>query len=115
MNLIIRQAKIIDRNSAFNNNTADILVEEGIIKKIADKVPEKCDLEIDGQKCHLTPGFFDLHVNFCEPGFEYKEDLQSGCRAAAAGGFTGVLQMPSTYPVIQSRSGIEQIQNKTKN
>jgi len=114
MNLIIRQAKIIDRNSAFHNKIADILISDGIIKKIAEKISEKGDHEIDGQKCHLVPGFFDLHVNFCEPGFEYKEDLVSGCKAAVAGGYTGVLQMPSTYPVIQSRSGIEQILNKTK-
>jgi dihydroorotase len=55
-----------------------------------------------------------MHVNFCEPGFEFKEDLKSGCRAAMAGGFTGVLQMPSTFPVLQSRAGVELIRTKTK-
>lgn len=115
MKLIIRQAKIIDQQSAFNNKTCDVLVSDGVIQKIADKISEKSENEIDGKNCMLAPGFFDLHVNFCEPGFEYKEDLESGCKAAMAGGFTGVLQMPSTNPVTQNRSGIELIRNKTKN
>ncbi|MEO8087194.1 MAG: dihydroorotase [Bacteroidota bacterium] len=114
MKLIIRQATIIDQESAFNKKTCDVLVSDGIIKKIAGKITEACDQEIDGKNCFLSPGFFDLHVNFREPGFEYKEDLQSGCKAAMAGGFTGVLQMPSTFPVMQNRSGIELIRNKTK-
>ncbi len=113
MKLLIRQAKIIDQHSAFHNLTCDVLVIEGIIKKIAEKISDKADEEIDGKNCYLSPGFFDLHVNFREPGFEYKEDLESGCKAAMAGGFTGVLQMPSTFPVIQSRAGVELISNKT--
>lgn len=113
MNLIIRRAKICDQHSAFHNKTCDVLVSDGIIKKISEKISDKADQEIEGKNCMLTPGFFDLHVNFREPGFEYKEDIQSGCSAAMAGGFTGVLQMPSTFPVIQSRAGVELIRNKT--
>lgn len=113
MNLIIRQSKICDQQSVFHNMTCDVLVSDGIIKKISEKISEKADQEIDGKNCMLAPGFFDLHVNFREPGFEYKEDIQSGCNAAIAGGFTGVLQMPSTFPVIQSRAGVELARNKT--
>ena len=109
MNLIIRQATVTDRQSPFHNRKCDVHVQDGIIKKIADKISEKASTEIDGSGCILTPGFFDLHVNFCEPGYEYKEDLQSGCNAAMAGGFTGVLQMPGTSPVIQSKAGVEQV------
>ena len=114
MNLIIRQARIIDGQSAFHDKICDILIHNAIIRKIAPAIPEKADHEVQGKDCCLSPGFFDLHVNFCEPGFEYKEDLQSGCRAAMAGGFTGVLQMPSTFPVIQDRSGIEMVRTRTK-
>ncbi len=115
MNLIIRQAKVIDKQSAFHNKICDVLVIDGLIQKIADHISEKAEQEIDGSNCFLSPGFFDLHVNFCESGFEFKEDLQSGCKAAMAGGFTGVLQMPSTFPVIQNRSSVELISNKTSN
>src|SRR2546425_28128 len=91
-----------------------MLIENGIIKDISENISAVSDKEINGKGCLLSVGFFDLHVNFREPGFEYKEDLKSGCKAAMAGGFTGVLQMPSTNPPIQSKSEIELIRTKTK-
>lgn len=115
MNIVIRQAKIIDPHSPNHNSVCDVLISNGVIKQISKKISATSDQEVDGSGCWLSPGFFDLHVNFCEPGFEYKEDLASGCKAAMAGGFTGVLQMPSTLPVIQSKSEVERIQGKTKN
>src|SRR5437870_2507799 len=114
MRLIIRQAKIIDHQSPHHNKICDVLIDDGIITGIAEKIKDSSDKEINGKDCILTNGFFDLHVNFREPGYEYKEDLKSGCKAAMAGGFTGVLQMPSTHPVIQSKSEIELIRTKTR-
>ena len=114
MNLIIRQAKIIDKSSPHHGKICDVQVSDGVISNIAGNISGNADKEIDGTNCCLSPGFFDLHVNFSEPGYEYKEDFQSGCRAAMAGGFTGVLQMPSTFPVIQNRSGVDQVMNRTK-
>ncbi len=114
MKLIIRQATITDSQSSHNKKVCDVLIENGVIKTVSEKISSSAEKEIDGKNCCLSPGFFDLHVNFREPGFEYKEDLKSGCKAAMAGGFTGVLQMPSTFPVIQSKSEIELIRNKTK-
>jgi dihydroorotase len=114
MKVLIKQAKIIDGSSPHNGKVKDVLIEDGIIKTIADSISEKADKTIEGKGNCLSIGWFDLHVNFCEPGHEYKEDLLSGCRAAMAGGFTEVLCMPSTYPPIQSKSEIEMIRTKTR-
>ena len=116
MNALIKSATIINENSTFNGKAVDILIEKGIIKKIASNIKntEKVQ-EIKAKDLHVSIGWFDLRANFCDPGFEYKEDLNSGLKAAAKGGFTGVLVMPSTYPVTDTKSGIEYIINKTKN
>jgi dihydroorotase len=114
MSVLIKQAKIIDSSSPHHGRVRDVLIENGIIKTIADSISERADKTIEGKGNCLSIGWFDLHVNFREPGHEYKEDLLSGCRAAMAGGFTEVLCMPSTFPPIQSKSEIELIRTKTR-
>jgi dihydroorotase len=115
MNALIKSAKIVDSNSKFNGKTVDILIEKGIIKQIGKdiKAPKNCE-EIKFKDLHVSTGWFDMRANFCDPGHEYKEDLNSGLKAAAKGGFTGVMVMPDTNPVTDSKSGIEYIINKTK-
>lgn len=115
MNALIKSAKIIDKNSKFNGKTVDILIEKGVIKQIAKgiKTPKNFQ-EITFKDLHVSCGWFDMRANFCDPGHEYKEDLNSGLKAAAMGGYTGVLVMPDTLPVNDSKSGIEYIINKTK-
>jgi dihydroorotase len=116
MNALIKSATIINTSSPFNGKTVDILIEKGIIKKIAASIKntEKVQ-EIKAKDLHVSIGWFDLRANFCDPGFEHKEDLNSGLKAAAKGGFTGVLVMPSTNPTTDTKGGIEYIINKTKN
>lgn len=116
MNALIKSATIINSSSPFNGKTVDILIEKGIIKKIAASIKntEKVQ-EIKAKDLHVSIGWFDLRANFCDPGFEHKEDLNSGLKAAAKGGFTGVLVMPSTNPTTDTKGGIEYIINKTKN
>jgi len=115
MNALIKSAKITDSNSKFNGDTVDILIEKGIISKIGKslKNPNKIK-EYNFKGLHASPGWFDMRANFCDPGHEYKEDLNSGLKAAAKGGFTGVMVMPDTSPSNSSKSGIEYIINKTK-
>ncbi|MBL4592205.1 MAG: dihydroorotase [Flavobacteriales bacterium] len=115
MNALIKSAKIIDTNSKFNGKTVDILIEKGIISKIGKdlKNPKKIQ-EINFKGLHVSTGWFDMRANFCDPGHEYKEDLNSGLKAAAKGGFTGVMVMPDTNPTASSKGGIEYIINKTK-
>ncbi|MGB0888534.1 MAG: dihydroorotase, partial [Vicingaceae bacterium] len=115
MNALIKSAKIIDNNSTFNGETVDILIEKGIISKIGKSLKNPNNIkEYSFEGLHASPGWFDMRANFCDPGHEYKEDLNSGLKAAAKGGFTGVMVMPDTEPSNSTKSGIEYIINKAK-
>lgn len=82
--------------------------QSGMITKIADEIdPTVDDVVINAQGCWLTPGYCDLHVHFRQPGQEYKETIASGCRAAAAGGFTTVCTMPNLNPAPDSKENLE--------
>jgi dihydroorotase len=113
MNLLIKSATIIDPNSPFNQKIADVLIEKGIITQVAADI--EADFEIfEADGLYLAPGFFDLNRNIGEPGLETKEDLYTGTKAAAAGGYTGIALMPNTTPPIHSKAEIEYILNRSK-
>lgn len=113
MNLLIKSATITDPNSPFNQQKTDILIADGMIVKIGTNLQSDAEV-FDASGMHIAPGFFDLHCNIGELGFETKEDLQSGSQAAAAGGFTGLALMPNTQPPVHSKSEVEFIVNKAK-
>ena len=121
MNLLIKSAKIIDTNSKFHNKIMDVFIKDGKIDKIAKSI-KSCkeslangsEIEFSANNLHLSPGWFDLHANFSEPGNEQKETLESGSRAAAKGGFTGVMIMPNTTPSLDNKGMIKYIPNATK-
>ena len=113
--ILIRSVTILHPSSEHHNKTVDLLIRDGKISKISKKIDKADDATvIDGKGRYLSVGFFDLNVNFCEPGFETKEDLQSGAAAAVAGGFTGVAVQPSTNPPIHSKSEVSYIVSKSK-
>ena len=114
MKVIIKSARIIDVNSKHHNKVKDLLIEDGIIKKIDKKISKKGVFEYSEKNLHISTGWMDMHCNFREPGFEYKDDLRSGIQSAITGGFTSVLLMPQTKPVVDSRSNVEFIKNNTK-
>ncbi len=114
MNLLIKSAKIIDPNSPHKGEKVDILIENGKIRSIRKNISVPDTKIFKAENLHVSPGWFDMHVNFRDPGYEYKEDLLTGCRAAAFGGFTGVACMPSTNPPIHTKSEVEYIKNKTE-
>jgi|TARA_B100000809_G_scaffold152088_1_gene149452 dihydroorotase len=114
MNILIKSAKIIDPNGKHHNKIRDILIENGIIKKVAAKIKGGKAKTYAANNLHLSPGWLDIHANFRDPGFEYKEDINSGCRAAAKGGFTGVLLMPQNNPVTDNNAQVEYIHSKGK-
>jgi dihydroorotase len=115
MQLLIKSAKVVDPSSPYNGKIVSILIEDGIIRQVSSskfQVPSNTKV-IDIEGLHVSPGFFDMQVNFRDPGHEYKEDLLSGCASAAAGGFTGVAVMPGTHPPIHTKSEVEYVKRKT--
>ncbi len=81
----------------------DLLIEGGRIAKLQSSIEQSGARVIDARGLHVFPGFFDIHCHLREPGFEYKEDIQSGTLAAAAGGFTSICCMPNTSPVTDNK------------
>ncbi len=91
----------------------DVRIKNGVIHKIGtDLKPETGEHVVDGNGAYLSPGWMDMHVHLREPGFEHKENIASGCAAAAAGGFTAVACMPNTSPATHTRDVVEYIINK---
>ena len=84
--LLIRQARILDPSKAMDM-VGDILVEDGKIAAVAPKLDKKADEVIEAAGLVAAPGLIDMHVHLRDPGFTYKEDILSGCRAAAAAHF----------------------------
>jgi len=113
MNLLIKSATILDPGSSFHQQVADILIEKGVITRIADDIDADAEL-FDAEGKYVSPGFFDLNCNVGELGLETKEDLRSGTIAAAAGGFTGIALMPNTQPPVHSKSEVEFLLNRSK-
>ncbi|MCB5223565.1 MAG: dihydroorotase [Candidatus Cloacimonadaceae bacterium] len=92
----------------------DILIKKEKIQKIAKSLPDKADRIIDASGKHVFPGFVDLHVHLRDPGQTYKEDIVSGTRAAAHGGFTSLCTMPNTEPVVDNIATVDYIQRRAK-
>ncbi|HLG39055.1 MAG TPA: dihydroorotase [Chitinophagaceae bacterium] len=114
MKILIKQARVVDPSSSFNGQTTDIFIDNGIISKIAGNISEKADKIIDTKGLHISPGWMDVFANFGDPGYEFKETLETGAAAAAAGGYTDVMIIPNTNPVIHNKSGVEYIVQKSR-
>lgn len=114
MHLLIQNTTIADPSSPHNGQTLDILIENGQIKAIGKNLSSTDAETVDGTGTYTSTGFMDMRVQFADPGYEQREDILSGCRAAAAGGFTGVAVLPATYPPVHSKSEVEYIINKAK-
>ncbi len=112
--LLIKSAKIIDPTSPFNGKIADVLIEKGIITKIGTNINADVSI-INGENKYLSVGFFDLNANPGQLGTETKEDFNTAEKAAAAGGFTGMLAMPNTQPPVHSKSEISYLKNLAQN
>lgn len=107
----ITGARLFDPAIGFDQ-VGDIAVEAGKIVAVGKLPKGFTGTTIDGKGLVVTPGFFDMHVHFREPGYEHKEDVRSGCLAAAAGGFTGVACMPNTSPAIDTPGTVNLIKEK---
>lgn len=111
MTLLIKNANVIDPSQNIDA-TADILVDDGKIKGIGSF--DGGDAVIDGSGLVAAPGLVDMHVHLRDPGQTQKEDIISGCNAAAAGGVTSLLAMPNTNPVVDNEETVRYILDKAK-
>ncbi|MEO6733009.1 MAG: dihydroorotase [Ferruginibacter sp.] len=109
MRILIKQAIVVSAPSSLNGQIKDIFILDGLITSIADNITEKADHLIQADGLHVSIGWIDSFAHFCDPGFEYRETLETGARAAAAGGFTDVMLMPNTNPVVHAKSQVEYI------
>lgn len=114
MKIIIRGAKIIDSKSPFHNQTLDILIIDGFIKKIGKSLPnsENAD-EIKLDNLHVSQGWFDSSVSFGEPGFEDRETIENGLNTASKSGFTAIALQPNSFPIIDNQSQVNFVTNKS--
>ena len=106
--IVIRGGRVIDPAAKLDIK-GDVLIEDGRIALVGGTVATAGAREIGAKGLVVTPGFVDLHAHLRDPGLEYKEDIESGTRAAARGGFTTVCAMPNTEPAMDSRSIVEYV------
>lgn len=99
--LLIRNGRVVDPASGFDG-LADVLIEDGRIRAVAAGIEAPGAETFDAGGLVVAPGFIDMHTHLREPGFEHAETIESGSRAAAAGGFTSICAMPNTQPVNDS-------------
>ena len=108
MALLLKNAHVVDPQVALDGVT-DVLIEGERIAAVGENLPAADAEVIDLTGKYLVPGLVDMHVHLREPGYEHKEDIESGTRAAAKGGFTGVCSMPNTDPVTDNGTVISYI------
>lgn len=114
MNVLIKSAIIVDPKSDFQNETCDILIENGIISQISKQIPNSSKVrEIKLDNLHVSQGWFDSSVSFGEPGFEERETLLNGLETAAYSGFTDVAVNSNTNPVIDNYTNIAFLKAKS--
>lgn len=113
MSLLLKNGYVVDEANGFSG-VADILIEDGRIKKLAPNLNADADKIIDCTGRHIIPGICDMHVHFRDPGQTHKEDIITGSNAAAAGGVTAVACMPNTTPVADNAETVRYIIEKAK-
>ena len=111
MNLLIKNANVVD---AYESFFGDILIIDGIITEIGKEINKSEIDTIDAKGLTLMPSFIDTHAHFRDPGLTYKEDIESGSKAAAKGGYTGVCLMGNTNPICSTKEVVEYVRNRAK-
>ncbi|MDI9216364.1 dihydroorotase [Clostridium tertium] len=111
MNLLIKNARIVDYSQDF---IGDLYIENGKIKEVGLDIKRDDVNFIDAKGLTLMPSFIDTHAHFREPGLTYKEDIETGSKAALRGGYTGVCLMANTKPICSSKEVLEEVRNREK-
>ena len=114
MSLLIRHGRVVDPASSVDA-VQDVLITDGVIERVGPRLPVPPGADVlDATGRVVCPGFIDIHVHLREPGYEYKETIASGTRAAAAGGFTAVCCMANTNPVNDNGAVTDYIRAKAR-
>lgn len=113
MTILIKGGRVVNP-AAGMDEIADVFVENGRVSRMEKNINVRADQEIDAKGCFVMPGFIDMHVHLRDPGYEEKEDIETGSRAAAHGGYTTILAMPNTKPVVDNADVVNYVQNKAK-
>lgn len=111
--LLIKNATVVSPADGINEQL-DILVRDGVISQLGKNLSADC-IAIDAEGFYAIPGLVDMHVHLRDPGQTHKEDIITGCNAAAAGGVTSLLAMPNTNPTTDSTETVKYILDKAKN
>lgn len=109
MKLLVRSVRIVDKKSPYSGQRKDLLIEDGRIKEIGENLGSENTEVIDGTELSVSVGWVDMRVASRDPGFEHKEDLVSVREAASHGGFTEIVLMPNSEPVVHSKDTLNYI------
>ena len=117
MSLLLNSVTVSDTTSKYFNSKVNILIDsKGYIKKISkNKISDIVKKVVDLEGLYISESWFDFNANFCDPGYEYKENLKSGVHVAINSGFLDVLITPNTNPIIQTKADVSYIQEKSLN
>ena len=113
MRIIIKNGIVVNPGDKTEKN-CDVLIEQGKVSSIQPGITCEADRVINAEGCYVMPGFIDLHVHLRDPGLEYKETVETGGAAALHGGFTTIVAMPNTKPVVDGPDGINYVHQKAK-
>lgn len=113
MNVLLKQATIISSSSPFHRQVKDLLIVDGVINTISNHITDENAELIRYDNMHVSIGWMDIFADFAEPGNEHRETIESGVNAAAAGGFTDVMLMPNTDPVVASKAQVEFLKQRS--
>ena len=113
MDILLKEITVIDAASPLHQQRVDIFIQNGFVAETGS-LDRSADQIITQEGLHLAPGFTDIFAHFCDPGFEFRETLETGARAAALGGFTDVFLLPNTAPVVHQKAGVEYIVQRSK-
>ena len=113
MRVLVKNAVIVAPGSPVHGKNSDIFIEDGIITKIAESIEAAADKVIRENNLHVSVGWMDCFADFGEPGGEHRETMANGLNAAAAGGFTSVMLIPNSDPVIDNKSQVEYLIQKS--
>ncbi|MEY4658786.1 MAG: hypothetical protein RJB36_552 [Bacteroidota bacterium] len=114
MKILLKNAKILDQRSSLHDKRMDILIQDGSITSIAPNLEDQEAICVTSDDLHVSMGWVDLKADFCDPGMEHKETVQSGLDAASMGGFTHVHVVPGTQPCIDGKSQIAYLYQKAE-